>query len=201
MRIAERRHDQRRRAVPEVLVGAREVFVYRAEAELAELAQRPTRRRGRPRGGVSAFAPLTGTAPAWRLRLDRLAPEAVLHLVQQLSRVALPQRFTRRLLGATAGNPFFVAETLRHWFEHGLLTTDDAGRWRTPFDERTLDDAELPVPGSIYATVLERVQRLSAAGRRVLEAAAMAGERFTPALLAPACALSELDAVKTAMPC
>lgn len=220
VRIAERRHDQRRRAGPEVRVGgpvaptqltgmgvgAREVFVYRAEGDLAELAQRaelagdaevaaadePARSSI---GRVTAVAPLTGSAPALRLRLGRLAPEALLHLVQQLSGVAVPQRFTQRLLGATAGNPFFVAETLRHWFERGLLTTDDAGRWRTPFDAGTLDYAELPLPGSVYATVLERVQRLSAAGRRVLEAAAMAGERFTPALLAPACALSELDAV------
>lgn len=191
MRIAERRQDLRATGV----VGAREVLVYRAEGELAPLADHIGAAAGRGSAGAAPVPALTGAAPAHRVRLGRLPPAAVLGLVQQLSGAPVPQRFSQRLLAATAGNPFFVAETLRHWVEQGLLAVDAAGHWSTPYDMRTEDYAELPVPGSVYATVLERVQRTPAGCRRVLEAAALAGEPFAPGLLAPACALSELDAV------
>lgn len=119
----------------------------------------------------------------------------MLGLIQRLSGALVAVLLSQRLLYASAGNSVFVAETLRHWVERGLLAADAAGQWSTPFDECTQDYAELPVPGSVYATVLERVKRTNAGCQRVLEAAAPAGEPFGPALLAPACALSELDAV------
>ena len=88
-----------------------------------------------------------------------------------------------------------MAETLRHLAEQQLLSAGPDGIWRTPFDEATQDYRELPVPASVHEAVLARVQRLGAAARRVLEAAALASEPFAPALLASACALSELDTV------
>jgi tetratricopeptide (TPR) repeat protein len=48
---------------------------------------------------------------------------------------------------------------------------------------------------SVREAVLARVQRLGAAPTRLLEAAALAGEPFGAALLASACALSELEAL------
>ena len=61
--------------------------------------------------------------------------------------------------------------------------------------QATQDYCELEVPASVREAVLARVQRLPTASQRVLEAAALAVEPFAPALLAPACALSELDTV------
>ena len=138
---------------------------------------------------------LQAGADALHLQLAPLADAAVFELVQCLSGVAEPRRFAARLGHATRGNPFFMAETLRHLAEHELLSLADDGSWRTPFDDATDDYRELPVPRSVHEAVLERVQRLPAAARRVLEAAALAAEPFLPALLAPACALSELDTV------
>ncbi len=133
---------------------------------------------------------------ATRLHLQPLAGVAVFDLVRQLSGAGHPVRFAQRLEQATGGNPFFLAETLRHLAETDLLSSDASGGWHTPFDDATHDYRELPVPASVLDTVLARVQRLPAASRRVLEAAALAAEPFAPALLAPACALSELDAVQ-----
>lgn len=160
--------------------GARELLVYRPDldAEAAQLVQR-----------------LRDDAGARHLRLGPLAADAVLELVQQLSGAARPERFAARVGRATAGNPFFLAETLRHLAEQQLLSVGPDGQWRTPFDDATQDYREIPVPASVHAAVLARVQRLPAPARRVLEAAALAGEPFAPALLAPACALSELDTV------
>lgn len=160
--------------------GAREVLVLRAELDLQALES--LRRLGQ-------------AAAALHLRLQPLPPQAVLELVQRLSGARSPQRFAARLGQATAGNPFFIAETLRHLAEQKLLLTTPEGTWSTPFDDATLDYRELPVPASVHEAVLARVRRMPAAARRVLEAAALAAEPFMPALLAPACALSELDAV------
>ncbi len=171
--VAQRRQEQGAQ-------GARELLLYRPELE-ADAAQ--------------AVQRLREDAGARHLRLGPLAAEAVLELLQQLSGAERPERFAARLGQATAGNPFFLAETLRHLAEQQLLGAGPDGRWSTPFDEATEDYRELPVPASVHAAVLARVQRLPAPARRVLEVAALAGEPFAPALLAPACALSELDAV------
>ncbi len=139
---------------------------------------------------------LCAGAGALHLQLPTLAPEPVLELVRRLSGVNAPTRFAARLQQATAGNPFFLAETLRHLVETGLLGVGSDGIWHTPFDDATQDYRELPVPASVREAVLARVLRLGDAVRRVLEAAALASEPFMPALLAPACALSELDVVR-----
>lgn len=142
-----------------------------------------------------ALRTLATSTGALRLRLAPLPGDAVVELVRGLSGANEPLRFAARLLRATGGNPFFLAETLRHLVELGLLSCDASGGWQTPFDAATEDYRELPMPASVHDAVLARVQRLPAASQRLLDAAALADEPFAPALLAPACALSELEAV------
>ncbi len=143
----------------------------------------------------AAAPPLGDAAHTLQLRLQPLPPAVVFGLVQQLSGAREPTRFAARLQSATQGNPFFLAQTLRHLAETGVLTADDDGRWRTPYDDETQDYHELPVPATVREAVLARVARLGEADVRVLEAAALASEPWAPALLAPACAMSEIEAV------
>jgi hypothetical protein len=119
--------------------------------------------------------------------------EAVLTLVQQLSGRPDPRRFAAMLASATEGNPFYVAETLRHLVEQGLLSAASDGRWRTPYDEQEDAYRALPLPESVGQAVLARVHRLGAQSQRVLEAASLAEEPLAAAMLAPACALSEVE--------
>jgi DNA-binding SARP family transcriptional activator len=152
----------------------------------------------RPAGEAPATAtaqPLRDPAYTLHLRLQALPAQQVFALVQRLSGARAPERFATRLLSATAGNPFFLAQTLRHLAETGALTAGADGVWQTPFDDATRDYRELPIPATVREAVLARVARLGAAGARVLEAAALAAEPFAPALLAPACALSEIEVV------
>ena len=142
-------------------------------------------------GGAGALA----GASALHLQLEPLAAEPVLHLVRQLSGAASPERFAGRLSRATGGNPFFIAETLRHLAETGALRADALGRWSTAYDDATEDYRELPLPATVRDAVLARVRRLPDASRRLLEAASLASEPFAPALVAAACALSELEAL------
>jgi DNA-binding SARP family transcriptional activator len=146
-------------------------------------------------GARDALRAVLAGGGAMHLQLQALSAEAMLELVRALSGADAPVRFATRLLRATEGNPFFVAETLRHLVELGLLSSSAGGGWQTPFDQATEDYRELPLPASVQETVLARVQRLPAASRRVLEAASLAEEPFAASLLAPACALSELEAV------
>lgn len=131
---------------------------------------------------------------AQHLRLEPLPAEAVFELVQRLSGRPEPRRFASMLARATDGNPFYVAETLRHLVERGLLLAAEDGSWQTPYDEHAVAYEDLPLPDSVRAAVLARVARLPERGRRVLEAAALADEPFGARLLAPACALSEVEA-------
>lgn len=144
---------------------------------------------------AAALQALRETLDAVPVSLQPLPPAAVYELVQRLSGAADPARFTARLARATGGNAYFIAETLRDLTESALLAVDADGRWRTPFDDVTHDYAELPMAPSVRDAVLARVQRLGAAASRLLEAAALAREPFGAALLASACALSELDAL------
>ena len=127
--------------------------------------------------------------------LEPLPPAAVYELVQRLSGAADPARFASRLARATGGNAYFIAETLRDLSESAVLQVDAEGRWRTAYDDLTQDYRELPMARSVREAVLARVQRLGVAPTRLLEAAALAGEPFGAALLASACALSELEAL------
>jgi DNA-binding SARP family transcriptional activator len=179
-----------------------------ADAASQALLARVVAQRQQQRGGALELLTWRGQpdAPALQacaealgahlLRLAPLPEPAVQELVRQLSGSAEPLRFSRRLASATGGLPFFIAETLRDLAERGLLRSDAAGRWQTPFDEYTADYAELPVARSVREAVLARVRRLGPSALRLLEAAALATEPLAAARLAKACALSEFEALE-----
>jgi DNA-binding SARP family transcriptional activator len=151
--------------------------------------------------GDAGRAAMARLAPqATRLTLAPLPDRDVLALVRQLSGATDATRFAHRLETATAGNPFFLAQTLHHLADAGLLKIDAQGVWQTPFDGATQDYRELPVPPHVGAAILARVQRLPDASQRLLQAACLAAEPFAPALLAGACALSELEAMHAMTP-
>jgi DNA-binding SARP family transcriptional activator len=153
-----------------------------------------------PQGPARELLYSLRAAGACHLRLGALDLAPLLALVRRISGAPDALHFTRRLQQATGGNPFFVVETLRHWQALGLLVRGTDGAWHTPFDDATRDYRELPLPASVRDAVLARVQRQGMATRRLLEAAALAAEPFTPALLAGACALSEVEALEAIAP-
>ena len=140
---------------------------------------------------------LLAGATAARVAIAPLGEADVLELVRRLSRVQAPSRFAARLHGATAGNAFFVHETLRHLVATGWLSLGEGGVWRTPLDEGTRDYAELPLPGSVFEATAARVDRGGEGMRRTLEAASLAGEPFEIETLAGATALSPLELAET----
>lgn len=107
------------------------------------------------------------------IELGGFDADETLALVHAMSRSPGGTLFSRRLQQATAGNPFFLLETLRHLHGQGLLKVDASGQWSTPYDEVTADYAELPVPASVRDAVLGRVRALGPAAQRMLQMASL----------------------------
>jgi DNA-binding SARP family transcriptional activator len=130
------------------------------------------------------------------VHLEPLTEHAVRALIGQLSGNPGATLFSRRLHRVTTGNPFFALETIRYLFETGDLQMDPLGGWSTRFDETTTDYAELPIPPSIRQAVLERLDRLGPAARRLLETAALTSDGFTLEEIQPATALSDWEGLE-----
>ncbi|MGY2893376.1 BTAD domain-containing putative transcriptional regulator [Deinococcus sp. UYEF24] len=154
-------------------------------ARPAELTARPEL--------VAVLGHLERQSGLTRLPLRELGAAEVERLIARLSGQEAPL-FSRRLYQATAGHPLFLLETLRSLRESGELHTE-SGLWQTRYDQDTVDYAEIPIPQSVRAAVLLRVSRLGDAARRLLHAAAVAGEPFG-ASLHSVCGLSEWEALE-----
>jgi class 3 adenylate cyclase len=77
-----------------------------------------------------------------------------------------------------AGNPFFAEEIARDLAERGVLVGERGG-----YVCRT-DVADVSVPATLQATIAARIDRLGAAAKHTLAAAAVIGARFNLDLLA-----------------
>ena len=86
----------------------------------------------------------------------------------------------------TDGNPFFVAEVLRHLNETGKICQDAAGHWVV---DESLE--QMALPDSVRVVIGARVGRLGPDAERVLTLAAVIGRDFDLALLARATQMSE----------
>jgi class 3 adenylate cyclase/tetratricopeptide (TPR) repeat protein len=84
----------------------------------------------------------------------------------------------REIATETDGNPFFVAELLRHLSESGVLAQRDDGRW-----ELKGPLSEIGMPQSVREVVGRRVERLGDKTHGVLTVAAVIGREFDVELL------------------
>ena len=76
-----------------------------------------------------------------------------------------------------AGNPFFAEEMVRELVQRGVLAGERGGY------TCRVDIAEVSVPVTVAAAIDARIDRLSAAARRTLNAASVIGARFGAELL------------------
>jgi len=133
---------------------------------------------------------LRGSGAA-ELALEPLGADAVQTLLADLIGTPLgPRLFSSWLHSQTGGNPFFALETLKALFENGVLRAE-GGQWHTDLDEITQDYSELQIPPRVAEVVRRRVGRLSEPAQRVVQAASVVGEGFSPKLLAGVTGLSE----------
>ncbi len=114
-----------------------------------------------------------------RLSLKPLSGHATGELIRHsLGMRQLAPLFEERIYKETEGNPLFVLETLRSLYDEGKLTYDTSGVWSTPWDESTVDYAELPVPAQVEQVIARRLSFLMPTHRMVLNLAAVLGSEF-----------------------
>ena len=119
-----------------------------------------------------------------RLEVSELAD--MIRLTMGLSR-APTREFVDALYARTEGNPFFVEEILRALVERGDLEYRE-GAWR-----RTKEVADLTIPVSVRDAVQQRLLAIPARARRILQVAAVVGQRFEFELLREVAQATEED--------
>ncbi len=137
---------------------------------------------------TETLAALTREARVTRVALSGLADDEVISLMEAAAGHDMDEagvQLGHALYRETDGNPFFVAEVLRHLIETRAIVQDDTGRW-VPTQE--LADAGLP--DSVRQVVGSRIARLGEGTERVLAAASVLGQEFDVDLLV---ALTQTD--------
>jgi predicted ATPase/class 3 adenylate cyclase len=121
-----------------------------------------------------------------QLRIDPLAPESAEELLRDLvgDDISL-QPFKRRLVERTEGNPFFLEEIVRTLVESNVLTGARGAYGLTKALE------EIQVPATVQAVLAARIDRLPAEEKRLLQSAAVIGERVPFTLLQAVAETSE----------
>jgi len=116
-----------------------------------------------------------------RIALQGLGTDEIAEMMagaagQELGSAGL--ELAREIARETDGNPFFVAEILRHLSESGAIAQGSDGQWelRSPI-------AELGLPQSVREVVCRRVARLGEPAEQVLTTAAAIGRTFDVELL------------------
>ena len=96
----------------------------------------------------------------------------------------------RALWRATAGNSFFIRETVQHLVDSDVLVQDGTGRWISHYDI-----SDMPIPEGVREVVQRRVGRLGEGVQRTLVHAAVIGRHFDVELLASIVELGEAEVV------
>jgi DNA-binding SARP family transcriptional activator len=121
-------------------------------------------------------------APTTLIRLPPLPHEQLQNLVSQL--VGQGTRpLASRLYLETAGNPFFVVETLRALIEQGVFYAESSSGWQLR-TERLPEPTGLPMSDVVLRVIRGRVRRLSRAAQEVLTVAAVIEHDIDESLLA-----------------
>ncbi len=111
-----------------------------------------------------------------RIDLGGLDDRQILELIETAAGYEMDEAgvaLAHALRRETGGNPFFVAELLRHLVESGAITQDASGRYSLASD---LD--ELALPQSIRDVIGQRVARLGPDVHRTLTTASVIGRTF-----------------------
>jgi class 3 adenylate cyclase len=130
---------------------------------------------------TDALADLRGVTGFERLALEGLGVDDVVAITEAAAGHEMPEvgrALAEEIAAETDGNPFFVAEILRHLLESGALARRADGRWEL---RRELSD--LGLPQSVREVIGRRVERLGEKSHGLLRLAAVIGRDFEIELL------------------
>ncbi|TAK36361.1 MAG: hypothetical protein EPO21_02785 [Chloroflexota bacterium] len=150
-----------------------------------------------PRSALAALLrALTGEGRLVRMTLSRLQPGDVASVARHLS-PAYAHILAEWLTRTSEGNPYILAELVRHGRESGLLLAGGV------VDLNALSASPI-VPRTVHSLIQARLERLSEPARRILDAAVVVGREFEFDVVSRVAAVSEttvldgLDELQTA---
>ncbi len=152
-----------------------------AEAALLDLIDHVARLAAAPMLVIGMARPeFLERRPGWTtdipgavtLRLEPLVGTAGEELLSSILGAPIDPAATSRILDTAGGNPLFLQELVGKLIDDGALERD-GDRWLVRSDL-----ASLPMPASIDALLAERIERLDADERSVLERGAVVGQVF-----------------------
>jgi tetratricopeptide (TPR) repeat protein len=149
---------------------------------------------GTARPGVSESwtAELTRLAQTTAITVPRLGPKDLLALLKDSFRSErLAQELGMRIAAKSDGNPFFVFEIIRGLREGQFITRRGDGTWAT-----TQFVADIQIPSSVLDLIQARVADLEEEERELLDMASCCGFEFDPTLVAAACGVGAIPALK-----
>ena len=104
---------------------------------------------------------------------------------------SLPDGFAELIYRRTEGNPLFMMAALDHMAEHGLIASDNGTlRLKVPVQE-----IDVEVPETLRHMIEAHIEHLTMEEQRVLEAASVAGTRFS-ALAVTAALQQDVESVE-----
>ena len=146
----------------------------------------------RPGASETWTAGLTRLEQTTSMTVPRLGPKDLLALLKDSFRSErLAHELGMRIASKSDGNPFFVFEIVRGLREGQFITKRGDGTWVTT---RMVEDIQ--IPSSVLDLVQARVADLDEEERELLDMAACCGFEFDPTLVAAACGVSAIPALK-----
>jgi predicted ATPase/class 3 adenylate cyclase len=119
--------------------------------------------------------------------LTPLPEEATSRMLYNLLNIpGFTEGFKDKIQIKAEGNPFYIEEIVRALIDSGVLLLD-SGVWRL-----TADVKALPVPNTVQAVILSRLDKLEHDVRDVLQMAAVVGRNFYAPVLEQLCGLDSL---------
>jgi DNA-binding SARP family transcriptional activator/tetratricopeptide (TPR) repeat protein len=127
------------------------------------------------------------SAPVTTMKLGGLPSDLTSAFVEAHTGRPTTVELARELHSETEGNPFFLAELVRHLVDRDAVVPDDDDRWHSSGPL-----AALGLPDTVRATVRQRLVGLGAESNDLLVAAAVVGRQFELDLATRAAGLDDV---------
>jgi len=116
------------------------------------------------------------------IALEPLSKAEMTEYLSRESGQSVPENFAELIYRRSGGNPLFMIAALEHMTEHGSIARE-GGRLvlKVP-----LQEIDLGVPETLRQMIEAQIEHLTTEEQRVLEAASVAGVRFSPNAVAAA---------------
>ncbi len=124
------------------------------------------------------------------LTLGPLSIEGLGLAVKSMLGGSLDRELLWRVAEESEGNPLFVVETVHTLVQSGYISLK-SGAWAADSQVR------VEIPSTVREVILRRLERLPKNERRLLDCAAIVGERFDPTLLEKVLKLNRLSVLET----